>query len=39
MNALYGDNWYEQYQKDKRAYADENETKEAKEGKENSVSA
>ena len=30
MNALYGDNWYEQYQKDKRAYADENETKEQK---------
>ncbi|MCR0265751.1 ABC transporter permease [[Clostridium] innocuum] len=33
MNALYGDDWYEQYQKDKKAYAGENEAKEQKKGK------
>ena len=30
MNALYGDDWYEQYQEDKKAYAGENEAKEQK---------
>lgn len=33
MNVLYGDDWYEDYQAHKKAYAYEDDTKEAKKGK------